>query len=64
MGAKLTVADINSKSEQDIIDMKQDVIKDMKPEVKERFEERKAEILANRANAGTAAATTTAAEPT
>ena len=62
MGAKLTVADINSKSEQDIIDMKQDVIKDMKPDVKERFEERKAEILANRANA--AAATTTTAEPT
>ena len=64
MGAKLTVADINSKSEQDIIDMKQDVIKDMKPEVKERFEERKAEILANRANAGAAATTTTTAEPT
>ena len=61
MGAKLTVADINSKSEQDIIDMKQDVIKDMKPDVKERFEERKAEILANRANA---AAATTTAEPT
>ena len=51
MGAKLTVADINSKSEQDIIDMKQDVIKDMKPDVKERFEERKAEIQAKRANA-------------
>jgi len=41
MGAKITVEEINGKSEAEILAYKEDVIKDMKPEVKARFQERK-----------------------
>ena len=54
MGAKITLEEMNAKTDQEILDFKEDVIKDMKPPVKARFEERKAEILARQA-AGEAA---------
>ena len=63
MGAKITLEEMNAKTDQEILDFKEDVIKDMKPPVKARFEERKAEILARQA-AGRGAATQAPAAPT
>jgi hypothetical protein len=64
MGAKITVEEINGKSEAEILAYKEDVIKDMKPEVKARFQERKDEITASQAAAGGAPPQAPPAAPT
>ena len=64
MGAKITLEEMNAKSEAEILAFKEDVIKDMQPPVKARFEERKAEILARQAAGGGAAAQAPPAAPT
>ena len=52
MGSRITVEEINSKSEQEILDIKQEISMDMKPEVKAIFNRRKAEIQAKIAAGG------------
>ena len=64
MGAKITLPEMIAKTDQEILEYKDDVIKDMKPEVRAKFDERKAEILARQAAGGGAAAQAPAAAPT
>jgi hypothetical protein len=65
MGAKITLPEMIAKTDQEILDYKEDVIKDMKPEVRAKFDERKAEIQARQAaGGGAAAAQAPAAAPT
>ena len=64
MGAKITLPEIIVKTDKEILDYKEYVIKDMKPEVRAKFDERKAEILAIQAAGGGAAAQAPAAAPT
>ena len=64
MGAKITLPEMIAKTDQEILEYKDDVIKDMKPEVRAKFDERKAEILARQAAGGAAAAQAPAAAPT
>ena len=45
MGAKITLPEMIAKTDQEILEYKDDVIKDTKPEVRAKFDERKAEIL-------------------
>jgi hypothetical protein len=40
MGAKITVEELNGKTDNEILAYKADVVKDMKPEVKAKYDER------------------------
>ena len=44
MGNKITVEEINAKTEEQLRDIKADHVKDMKPEVLKRYKERMAEF--------------------
>ena len=66
MGNKITVEEINAKTEEQLRDIKPDHVKDMKPEVLKRYKERMAEFdgaqpAAPARPSGAAAATNNAA---
>ena len=56
MGAKITVEEIRGKSDAEILAFEQNVVKDMKDEVKAIYQERKAQIEAGQAAGAGAAA--------